>query len=128
MSWPWSCLVCRAPFSLRTAGHTHVNLDGTLIRTDRSKTVGPTAGVDVVVGQASSSRGGRPGAHRTLWTSLVRAGREHDTTCARAHAGLLDALSDWTDWSIGAHLGRVIGETARTSRYPQPQLVTEPHA
>lgn len=65
---------------------------------------------------------------RTLWTSLVRVGREHDTTCARAHAGLLDALSDWTDWSIGAHLGRVIGETARTSRYPQPQLVTEPHA
>jgi hypothetical protein len=32
-----------------------------------------------------------------LWTSPVRPGREHDTTCARTHPGLLDALTDWTD-------------------------------
>ncbi len=32
-----------------------------------------------------------------LWTSPVRPGREHDTTCARAHAGLLDTLTAWTD-------------------------------
>jgi len=27
----------------------------------------------------------------------VRPGREHDTTCARAHSGLFDALDAWTD-------------------------------
>ena len=27
----------------------------------------------------------------------MRPGREHDTTCARTHDGLLDALTDWTD-------------------------------
>jgi DDE superfamily endonuclease len=27
----------------------------------------------------------------------VRPGREHDTTCARTHPGLLDTLTDWTD-------------------------------
>ena len=32
-----------------------------------------------------------------LWTSPVRPGREHDTTCAPARGGLLDALTDWTD-------------------------------
>ena len=32
-----------------------------------------------------------------LWTSPVRPGREHDTTCARTHPGLLDVLTDWTD-------------------------------
>ena len=36
-----------ALLAARTAGHTHVHLDGTLIRTDRSRTVGPTAGVDL---------------------------------------------------------------------------------
>jgi hypothetical protein len=32
-----------------------------------------------------------------LWTSQVRPGREHDTTCARTHPGLLPALDAWTD-------------------------------
>ena len=27
----------------------------------------------------------------------MRPGREHDTTCARTHAGLLATLTDWTD-------------------------------
>ena len=31
----------------RTAGYSHVHLDGTLIRTDRSRAIGPTAGVDL---------------------------------------------------------------------------------
>jgi hypothetical protein len=35
-----------ALLAVRAAGHTHVCLDGTLIRTDRSKAVGPTAKVD----------------------------------------------------------------------------------
>ena len=30
-----------------------------------------------------------------IYTSPVRPGREHDTTCARAHQGLLDALNAW---------------------------------
>jgi hypothetical protein len=38
-----------ALLAARTAGHTHVHLDGTLIRTDRSRAVGPTAGVDRAV-------------------------------------------------------------------------------
>jgi hypothetical protein len=28
-----------------------------------------------------------------LWTSPVRSGREHDTTCLRTHPGLLDTLT-----------------------------------
>jgi hypothetical protein len=32
-----------------------------------------------------------------LWTSDVRPGREHDTTCARTHLDLLPALQEWTD-------------------------------
>jgi hypothetical protein len=91
-----------ALLAARAAGHTHVNLDGTLIRTDRSKAVGPTAGVDLWWSgkhhhhganvQVLTAPDGWP-----LWTSPVRPGREHDTTCARAHHGLLDALADWTD-------------------------------
>lgn len=37
-----------------------------------------------------------------LWTSPVRPGREHDTTCARTHDGLLDTLLAWTDSSHAA--------------------------
>ena len=36
-----------ALLATRFAGHTHVHLDGTLIRTDRCKATGPTAGVDL---------------------------------------------------------------------------------
>jgi hypothetical protein len=32
-----------------------------------------------------------------LWTSEVRPGREHDTTCARTHPELLPTLDAWTD-------------------------------
>jgi len=32
-----------------------------------------------------------------IWTSPVRPGREHDTTCLRAHAEVLPALAEWTD-------------------------------
>src|SRR3954469_22562159 len=31
----------------KAAGHDHVNIDGTLIETDRCRTPGPTAGVDL---------------------------------------------------------------------------------
>lgn len=36
-----------ALLTARTAGHTHVHLDGTLIHTDRSRTPDPTARVDL---------------------------------------------------------------------------------
>jgi len=79
-----------------TAGYTHLNLDGTVIRTDRAAAAGPDkAGLRW------------PGKHKhhggnvqviaapdgwPLWISPVRPGREHDTTRARAH-GLVDALN-----------------------------------
>ena len=49
-----------------------------------------------------------------LWTSDVRPGREHDTTCARAHPDLLPALDVWID-SGHAALGDLgyEGETQR---------------
>ena len=39
--------LARALLADRTAGYHHVHLDGTLIRTDRSRAIGPTAGVDL---------------------------------------------------------------------------------
>jgi hypothetical protein len=95
-----------ALLAARAAGHTHVQLDGTLVRTDRSTAAGPTV------------RDGRPvdlwwsGKHHhhggniqvvtapdgwPLWVSDVRPGREHDITCARRHPSLFTALEAWTD-------------------------------
>ena len=34
---------------------------------------------------------------RSICTSGVRPGREHDTTCLRVHAEVLPALAEWTD-------------------------------
>ena len=65
------CSPRRAPslhgalLAARTAGHTHVHLDGTLIRTDRSRAIGPTAGVDLWWSGKHHHHGGeRPGDHR----------------------------------------------------------------
>lgn len=81
----------------RAAGVTHLNLDGTLIHTDRVATRGPN-GADLWWSgkhrhhggnlQVLSGPDGFPG-----WVSDVRPGREHDTTCARAAEGLLPALA-----------------------------------
>jgi len=91
-----------ALLAARMAGHTHIHLDGTLIRTDRSRAIGPTAGVDLWWSGKHHHHGGNVQVITApdgwpLWTSDVRPGREHDTTCARAHDGLLDALTAWTD-------------------------------
>ena len=54
-----------ALLAARTAGHTHVHLDGTLIRTDRSPRRRPDRrGGSVVVGQAPPPRREHPGRHR----------------------------------------------------------------
>jgi hypothetical protein len=82
----------------KAAGVTHLNLDGTVLRTDRVSTPGPNGadlwwsgkhkhhGANV---QVLSDPDGWP-----LWTSEVRPGREHDTTCAKAADGLLPTLEE----------------------------------
>lgn len=37
----------RALVAARATGHYHVMIDGTLVATDRSSAIGPTAGVDL---------------------------------------------------------------------------------
>lgn len=110
-----------ALLAARAAGHTHVSLDGTLIRTDRSRAAGPTPGVDLWWSGKHHHHGGNIQVVTApdgwpLWTSPVRPGREHDTTCARSHDGLLDALTRWTDdgHAVLADLGYE-GENTRLS-------------
>jgi DDE superfamily endonuclease len=78
------------------AGYTHLNLDGTVIRTDRVAAAGPN-GADLWWSGKHKHHGGNVQVIAApdgwpLWVSPVRPGREHDTTCARAH-GLVDALN-----------------------------------
>jgi DDE superfamily endonuclease len=108
-----------ALLAARTAGHTHVALDGTLVRTDRSTAAGPTAKVDLWWSGKHHHHGGNVQVVTApdgwpLWVSDVRPGREHDVTCARTHPGLLDALVEWTDSEhvVLADLG-YLGETDR---------------
>jgi hypothetical protein len=96
-----------ALLAAKLAGHTHVGLDGTLIRTDRSKAAGPATtadgrAVDLWWSGKHHHHGGNVQVMTApdgwpLWTSPVRPGREHDVTCARAHPDLLPALDTWTD-------------------------------
>jgi hypothetical protein len=78
------------------AGYTHLNLDGTVIRTDRVAAAGPN-GADLWWSGKHKHHGGNVQVIAApdgwpIWVSPVRPGREHDTTCARAH-GLVDALN-----------------------------------
>ncbi|MHA6632167.1 HARBI1 family protein [Pseudonocardia sichuanensis] len=91
-----------ALLAAHAAGYHHVHLDGTLIRTDRSKALGPTPGVDLWWSGKHQHHGGNVQVVTApdgwpVWTSPVRPGREHDTTCARAHPDLLPTLDAWTD-------------------------------
>ena len=103
-------LAARAPcladvlVEVKGAGWTHVNLDGTLIATDRVATSGP--------GRADLWWSGKHRHHGgniqvvsdpdgwPIWASGVRPGREHDTTCARAATGLIDGLEYLSDNNI----------------------------
>jgi len=97
-------LACQAPnlhaalLAAKAAGYDYVLLDGTLIETDRVSTPGPTPGVDLWWSAKHKNHGGNiqvvcaPDGW-PLWTSPVRPGREHDTTCLRTHPGLLDTLN-----------------------------------
>lgn len=78
------------------AGYTHLNLDGTVIRTDRVAAAGPN-GADLWWSGKRKHHGGNVQVIAApdgwpIWVSPVRPGREHDTTCARTH-GLVDALN-----------------------------------
>ncbi len=78
------------------AGYTHLNLDGTVIRTDRVAAPGPN-GADLWWSGKHKHHGGNVQVISApdgwpLWVSPVRPGREHDTTCARTH-GLIGALN-----------------------------------
>ena len=98
-----------ALLAARAAGHAHVTVDGTLIRTDRCSAPGPTARVDRSDRRVDLWWSGKHAAHGgniqvvaapdgwPLWTSPVRPGREHDTTALRAHAEVLPLLAEWTD-------------------------------
>ena len=98
-----------ALLAARTAGHTHVTVDGTLIRTDRCAAPGPTARTDRSGRRVDLWWSGKHGCHGgnvqvvaapdgwPLWTSPVRPGREHDTTALRTHPEALPALAEWTD-------------------------------
>lgn len=77
------------------ADYTHLNLDGTVIRTDRVAAPGPK-GAGLWWSGKHKHHGGNVQVISALdgwpiWVFPVRPGREHDTTCARTH-GLADAL------------------------------------
>jgi hypothetical protein len=81
------------------AGYDYVLLDGTLIETDRISTPGPTPGVDLWWSKKHKNHGGNIQVLTApdgwpLWTSPVRPGREHDTSCLRTHPGLLSTLAE----------------------------------
>ncbi len=98
-----------ALLAARAAGHPHVTVDGTLVRTDRCHAPGPTARADRPDRREDQWWSGKHAAHGgniqviaapdgwPLWTSPVRPGREHDTTALRTHAEALPLLTEWTD-------------------------------
>jgi hypothetical protein len=98
-----------ALLAARAAGHSHVTVDGTLIRTDRCHVPGPTARTDRSGRRVDLWWSGKHAAHGgnvqviavpdgwPIWTSPVRPGREHDTTALRTHPEALPALAEWTD-------------------------------
>jgi hypothetical protein len=89
-----------ALLAAKAAGHTYVIVDGTLIRTDRIATPGPTRGVDLWWSGKHHHHGGNIQVVSApdgwpLWTSDVRPGREHDMSAARADPDLLARIADW---------------------------------
>ncbi len=95
-----------ALLAAKMAGYDHVNIDGTLIETDRCR----TPGVDLWWSGKHDNHGGNIQVLTTpdgwpLWTSDVRPGREHDTTALREHSEMLPLLTVWTDEQL-----RVLGD------------------
>ena len=91
-----------ALLAAKTAGYSHVNIDGMLVETDRCRAPGPTPGVDLWWSGKHGNHGGNVQVITVpdgwpIWTSNVRPGREHDTTALRAHTEILPALADAAD-------------------------------
>jgi len=96
-----------ALLAAKLAGHPHVIIDGTLIETDRCRTPGPTPGVDLWWSGKHDNHGGNVQVLTApdgwpLWTSEVRPGREHDTTCLRAHTEVLPLITAWVGDDLAA--------------------------
>src|SRR5258708_18647251 len=100
-------LAARAPklesalLAAKIAGHPHVNIDGTLIETDRCATRGPTPGVDMWWSGKHANHGGNIQVLTApdrwpLWTSEGRPGRGHDTTPLPEHTESLPLFPPWT--------------------------------
>jgi DDE superfamily endonuclease len=95
-----------ALLAARAAGHSHVTVNGTLVRTDRVRVPGPTARGDRADARVGLWWSGKHAAHGgnvqviaapdgwPLWTSSVRSGREHDTTSLRAHPEVRPLLTE----------------------------------
>jgi hypothetical protein len=84
------------------AGYSHINIDGTLIETDRCSAPGPTLNVDLWWSGKHKNHGGNIQVITApdgwpLWTSGVRPGREHDTTALRTHQEILPLLAKIRD-------------------------------
>ncbi len=96
--------LCDALAEAKEQGWSHVNLDGTVIATDRVSTPGPGR-ADLWWSGKHKHHGGNvqalsdPGGW-LIWTSDVRSGREHDTTCACAATGLTQGLEELGDNNI----------------------------
>jgi hypothetical protein len=78
-----------ALLAAKAAGYSHVIVDGTVIRIDRLHVPGPN-GADLWWSGKHKHHGGNVQVVSApdgwpLWTSDVRPGREHDTTCLRTH-------------------------------------------
>ena len=91
-----------ALLAAKAAGYSHINIDGTLIETDRCAIPGPTPGVDLWWSGKHHHHGGNIQVITApdgwpLWTSRVRPGREHDTTAVRTHEEILPLLTKITD-------------------------------
>ena len=91
-----------ALLAAKAAGHSHVIVDGTLIHTDRTRTPGPTPGVDLWWSGKHHHHGGNIQVVSApdgwpLWTSDVRPGREHDISAARVDPDLLARIADWVN-------------------------------
>lgn len=87
-----------ALLAAKIAGYSHVNIDGTLIETDRCSTPGPTPGVDLWWSGKHHNHGGNVQVITApdgwpIWSSPVRPGREHDTTATRTHEEILPILA-----------------------------------
>jgi DDE superfamily endonuclease len=124
-----------ALLAARAAGHSHVTVDGTLIRTDRCHVPGPTARADRPDRRVDLWWSGKHDCHGgnvqvvaapdgwPIWTSGVRPGREHDTTALRAHPEALSLLTEWTDAEHAAlaDLGYEGERAALTTPIKQPR-------